>query len=118
VTDGVEPPVQQPTLTPSDPSLVTNSSPPEAKLALFARMFAARRDVYARYWENSRKGTKGWAPVVRDAFGKGSLWERRPLPLIVDALPRRSILPTRRGFPTSGPVMNSITAAATRLGQF
>lgn len=86
VTDGVEPPAQQPTLAPSDPGLVTNSSPPEAKLALFARMFAARRDVYARYWENPRKATKGWSPVVRDAFGKGSLWDRRPLPLTVDAL--------------------------------
>ncbi|MBB1511248.1 DEAD/DEAH box helicase family protein [Tessaracoccus sp. MC1627] len=86
VTDGVEPPAQQPTFAHSDPGLVTNSSQPEAKLALFARLFAARRDVYARYWENPRKGTKGWSPVVRDAFGKGSLWDRRPLPLTVEAL--------------------------------
>ena len=77
LTDGVEPPPAQPTLAPSDPGLVTNVSPPEAKLAFYARLFAARRDVYARYWENPRKGTKGWSPVVRDAFGKGSVWDRR-----------------------------------------
>lgn len=81
ITDGVEPPPEQPTLAPADPALVTNSSPPEAKLALYMRLFAARRDVYASYWENPRKGTKGWSPVTRDQFGKGSLWDRRPLPL-------------------------------------
>ena len=86
VTDGVEPPPAQPTLAPSDPGLVTNASPPEAKLALYARLFAARRDVYARYWENPRKGTKGWSPAVRDSFGKGSLWDRRPLPLTNEVL--------------------------------
>ena len=64
VTDGVAPPPEQPTLAPSDPGLVTNASPPEVKLALYARLFAARTDVYARYWENPRKGTKGWSPVV------------------------------------------------------
>jgi len=34
VTDGVEPPPEQPTLAPSDPGLVTNASPPGVKLAL------------------------------------------------------------------------------------
>lgn len=86
VTDGVEPPTEQPTLTPSDPGLVTNSSAPEVKLALYARLFAARRDVYARFWESPRRGTKGWTPVVRDSFGKGSLWDRRPLPLTTEVL--------------------------------
>ena len=86
VSDGVEPPPAQPTLAPSDPGLVTNASPPEVKLALYARLFAARRDVYARYWENQRRGTKGWSPVVRDPFRKGSLWDRRPLPLTPDVL--------------------------------
>ncbi len=56
------------------------------KLAVFARLFAARTDVYARYWENPRKGTKGWLPVVRDPFRKGSLWDRRPLPLTTGVL--------------------------------
>ena len=65
VTDGVEPPPSQPTLAPSDPGLVTNASPTEVKLALYARLFAARRDVYARYWENPRKGTKGQRQASR-----------------------------------------------------
>ena len=86
LTDGVEPPPAQPTLAPSDPGLVTNVSPPEAKLAFYARLFAARRDVYARYWENPRKGTKGWSPVVRHPFRKGSVWDRRPLPLTTEVL--------------------------------
>ena len=81
VTDGVEPPPDQPTLAPTDPGLVTNASPEDAKLALYARLFAARQDVYAKYWENQRKGTKGWSPVVRDSWRKGPIWERRPLPL-------------------------------------
>ncbi len=85
-TDGLEPPPAQPTLAPSDPGVVMNASPPEAKLAFYSRLFAARRDVYARYWENPRKGTKGWSPVVRDSFGKGSVWDRRPLPLTTDVL--------------------------------
>lgn len=86
VSDGVEPPSEQPTLAPSDPGLVTNASPLEAKLALYARLFAARRDVYARYWENPRKGTRGWSPAVRDQFRRGSVWDRRPLPLTTDVL--------------------------------
>lgn len=81
LTDGAEPPPEQPTLAPSDPGLVTDASPPAAKLALYLRLFAARRDVYAHYWENSRKRTTGWSPATRDRFGKGSLWDRRPLPL-------------------------------------
>ncbi len=88
ITDGVEPPAEQPTLAPTDPGLVTNSSPPEAKLALYLQLFAARRDVYSHYWENPRKRTKGWSPVTRDQFGKGSLWDRRPLPLTADVIAR------------------------------
>lgn len=86
VTDGIEPPPEQLTLAPTDPGLVTNSSPQEAKLALYMRLFAARRDVYAQYWENPRKGTKGWSPVTRDPFHKGSLWDRRPLPLTKEVI--------------------------------
>ncbi|MFZ0531185.1 MAG: hypothetical protein WAL91_11695, partial [Propionicimonas sp.] len=86
MTDGVEPPAEQPTLAPTDPGLVTNSSPLAAKLALYMRLFAARRDVYAQYWENPRKRTKGWSPVTRDPFRKGTLWDRRPLPLTTEVM--------------------------------
>ena len=53
LTDGAEPPPEQPTLAPSDPGLVTDASPPAAKLALYLRLFAARRDVYAHYYPTS-----------------------------------------------------------------
>lgn len=86
VTDGVAPPPAQPTLATSDPGLVTNSSPTETKLAFYARLFGARRDIYARYWENPRRGTSGWSPVVRDPFGRGTVWDRRPLPLTTEVL--------------------------------
>lgn len=88
ITDGVEPPPEQPTLAPTNPGLVTNASPQEAKLALYLRLFAARRDVYAYYWENPRKRTKGWSPATRDRYGKGSLWDRRPLPLTAEVVTR------------------------------
>ncbi|MCL1897362.1 MAG: DEAD/DEAH box helicase family protein, partial [Micrococcales bacterium] len=81
VTDGVEPPPEQPTLAPTDPGLVNNGSTIATKLALYSRLFAARQDVYAKYWENEREGTKGWSPVVRDKWRKGAVWDRRPLPL-------------------------------------
>lgn len=41
VSDGVEPPSEQQLLVPADPGLVTNGSSQEAKLALYARLFAA-----------------------------------------------------------------------------
>lgn len=80
VTDGVEPPTEQAALPSPDSTIVTDSSPTAVKLAFYTQLFAARRDVYARYWENPRKGTKGWSPAVRHPFGK-TLWERRPLQL-------------------------------------
>lgn len=88
ISHGVEPAVDQPTLAPTDPGLVTNDSPPSAKLALYQRLFTARRDVYAYYWENPRKATKGWSPAVCDQYRKGSLWDRKPLaltPLVIEA---------------------------------
>jgi len=83
VTHGVEPPAAQPVLVPPDPGLVTMASPDEAKLALYANRFAARTDVYAAYWENLRKGTRGWSPVTRYSLHthRGSLWDRQPQPL-------------------------------------
>ena len=86
ITDGVEPPSEQPMMALADPGLVTNASPAEAKLALYARLFAARQDVYAVFWENPRKGTKGWAPRTRDQYSRRPLWERGPLPLTVEVL--------------------------------
>ena len=86
VTDGVEPPSAQPVLVVPDPGLVTNDSPNPVKLALFANRFAARRDVYAYYWENKRHGTHGWSPAAQDQYGKRSLWERKPRPLTMEVM--------------------------------
>ena len=53
------------------PGLVHADSPPEAKVALFGALFAARTDVYAIRWENTRTGKAGWLPAVRGGWRKG-----------------------------------------------
>jgi superfamily II DNA or RNA helicase len=53
------------------PGLVHADSPPEAKVALFGALFAARTDVYAVRWENTRTGKAGWLPAVRGGWRKG-----------------------------------------------
>jgi hypothetical protein len=40
------------------PGLVHAASPPEAKVAFYGAMFAARTDIYAVRWENARTGRK------------------------------------------------------------
>jgi hypothetical protein len=42
---------------------IDRSSPPEAKLALFRRLFAARTDVFALRWENRTTDKAGWMPA-------------------------------------------------------
>ena len=69
------------------PGLVTMSSPLADKLTLFADRFRARSDVYAVRWENSRKGTSGWAPAVAGGWRKGMDRRRAAyLPLTADVL--------------------------------
>ena len=53
------------------PGLVHADSPPEVKVALFGALFAARADVYAVRWENTRTGKAGWLPAVRGGWRKG-----------------------------------------------
>jgi hypothetical protein len=86
LTGNLESLPEQPVLTPTDPGVVTDDSPLELKLACYTRLFRARTDVYAYYWENPRKRTKGWSPRVRRQYGKGSLWEREPLPLTAQVI--------------------------------
>ena len=52
------------------PSL-TNQSSPEAKIALFRRLFRGREDVYARRFESLRTGKKGYQPVCRNEWVSG-----------------------------------------------
>jgi len=51
--------------------VVTMDSPVGDKLAFYADLFGARRDVYAVRWENRRAGTSGWMPAVAGGWRKG-----------------------------------------------
>lgn len=69
------------------PAMVDASSPPGAKVAFFASMFAARSDVYALRWENARTGRSGWMPAIRGGWRKGvGAGSRQYLPLTEDIL--------------------------------
>lgn len=35
----------------------------EKRVALFEKLFVARKDIYPRYWENQQTGRKGYSPV-------------------------------------------------------
>jgi hypothetical protein len=69
------------------PGPVQAGSPPEAKVALFGALFAARTDIYAARWENPRTGRAGWLPAVRGGWRKGVPHaERDYLPLTAEVL--------------------------------
>jgi len=69
------------------PGIVHAGSLPEAKVAFFGAMFAARTDIYAVRWENARTGQKGWLPAVRGGWRKGVRHaERDYLPLTPEVL--------------------------------
>ncbi|BCJ52998.1 DEAD/DEAH box helicase [Actinoplanes sp. NBRC 14428] len=53
------------------PGPVTMASPVPEKLAFYTSLFRARRDAYAKRWENSRLGTAGWSPAVAGGWRKG-----------------------------------------------
>ena len=42
--------------------------PPDDKITLFISLFACRSDVYPGFWENKRKGTKGYSPVCTNEW--------------------------------------------------
>jgi len=47
---------------------VHNYSKPAEKLALFLSLFAGRDDVFAKRWENAKKGTAGYVPVCHNEW--------------------------------------------------
>lgn len=53
------------------PGAVHAGSSPEAKVAFYAALFAARTDAYAVRWENVRSGRSGWMPAVRGGWRRG-----------------------------------------------
>jgi hypothetical protein len=59
------------------PGPVDRESPPETKADFFGALFAARTDIYAGRWENTRTGKAGWLPAVRGGWRKGVRHEDR-----------------------------------------
>ena len=53
----------------NQPSIVTEQSSQEAKIALFRSLFRGREDVYAKRFENPKTGKKGYWPAYRNAWG-------------------------------------------------
>jgi len=69
------------------PGMVHDGSPPDAKVAFYAALFAARTDVYATRFDNSRTGKGGWVPAVRGGWRKGVRHEdRNYLPLTAEVM--------------------------------
>jgi superfamily II DNA or RNA helicase len=61
------------------PGPVHALSTEQEKVRFFRTLFAARRDVYALRWEDTRTGRSGWVPAVEGGWRKGT---KRPyLPL-------------------------------------
>ncbi|MFT3969096.1 MAG: DEAD/DEAH box helicase family protein [Micropruina sp.] len=78
---------EQPAIPLHRPGLVTHDSPIADKLALYADLFRARRDVYALRWENHRTGRSGWSPAVAGGWGRVADKKRaRHLQLTIDVL--------------------------------
>ena len=50
---------------------ITSSSDSILKISLFMSLFKGRKDVYARRWENKKKGTSGYAPVCLNQWKPG-----------------------------------------------
>jgi superfamily II DNA or RNA helicase len=53
------------------PSLVNNSSKAGDKVGLVLSLFKGRSDVYARRWENRKKGTTGYSPSCLNEWKHG-----------------------------------------------
>ncbi|MGD0662246.1 MAG: DEAD/DEAH box helicase family protein [Syntrophorhabdales bacterium] len=44
---------------------------PEARIALFMRLFRCRDDVFPKMWESQKKGTKGYSPACSSEWVRG-----------------------------------------------
>jgi hypothetical protein len=64
------------------PGSVTKRSPDSAKVAYYADLFSARRDVFALRQEDPWTGKADWRPQTRDRWAKNrSVLQRHPFPL-------------------------------------
>jgi regulator of replication initiation timing len=52
-------------------SKVNNLSDPKDKIKLFMTLFKGRDDVFAKRWENKKKGTSGYSPVCLNEWKNG-----------------------------------------------
>jgi len=50
------------------PTGIHNYSTPTEKVELFISLFAGRDDVYAKRWENAKKGSAGYVPVCQNEW--------------------------------------------------
>jgi hypothetical protein len=50
---------------------INSTSDSTSKIRLFMSLFKGRKDVYARRWENKKKGTSGYAPVCLNQWQPG-----------------------------------------------
>jgi len=53
------------------PSTIDNLSDPLEKIKLFMSLFRGRNDVYAKRWENHKKGTAGYSPFCLNEWKHG-----------------------------------------------
>ena len=53
------------------PSDINNSSDPREKIKLFMSLFRGRDDVFAKRWENKKKGTHGYSPFCVNEWKPG-----------------------------------------------
>lgn len=68
------------------PGVVDAQSSSQTKIAFFSELFSARRDVYAKFWDNARTGKSGWMPVVEGGWRKGTRSNYLPLtPEVIEA---------------------------------
>ena len=54
-----------------DTPAINNESAPEEKIALFPNLFFGKQDVYAKRWENPRKGNSGYQPACGNEWVTG-----------------------------------------------
>jgi hypothetical protein len=56
---------------------INASSTNAEKIALFRTLFVGREDVFARRYENVKKGTIGYSPCCRNQWGSGCVLKQR-----------------------------------------
>ncbi len=59
------------------PSSTSPPMPNAAKVALFRSLFRGREDVFARRWENAKRGTSGYSPACANEWEYGLCAKKR-----------------------------------------